>query len=135
MLNLVVNNTELLEQTVGTAASLATGSKLYLKNYPQTIRNVKTFAIIAHYVVDYSNASDGNAVVDATEVAAAFLVLSVGGTEVVKIPVYSLIPSLNGGLIRQFNDLNIDWDNSYVQINTPTPFENNDTFAFTVIYK
>lgn len=135
MLNLVINNTELLEQSVGTASTLGTGSKVFFKNYPQTIRNVKSFALIAHYSTDYSTSSTGNTVVDATEVAAAFLVLAVSGAEVVKIPVYSLIPSLNGGLIRQFNDLNIDWDNSYVQINSATPFENNDTFAFTVIYK
>lgn len=135
MLNLVLNKTELLEQSVGTASSLSNGSRVYFRNYPQTIRNVKSFAILAHYSTDYSTSSNGNNVVDATEVAAAFLVLTVSGAEAIRIPVYSLIPSLNGGLIRQFNDLNIDWDNSYVQINNSSVFDNNDTFAFTICYK
>lgn len=135
MLNLVLNKTEILEQSVGTVSALGNGSRVYFKNYPQTIRNVKSFAIIAHYSTDYSTSTVGNNIVDSTEVAAAFLVLSVSGAEAIRIPVYSLIPTLNGGLIRQFNDLNIDWDNSYVQINNSSVFENNDTFAFTIIYK
>lgn len=135
MTDIVLNKTELLEQSVGTASGLSAGTRIKFVDYPQVIRNVVTYGIIAHYSTDYSTSSNGNNIVDATEIAAAVLVLAVGGQENIRIPIYSLIPSLNGGLIRELANLNIDWDNSYILINNSSVFENNDTFAFTIIYK
>ena len=135
MTDIVLNKTELLEQSVGNTGGLAAGTRIKFVDYPQVIRNVVTYGIIAHYSTDYSTSSNGNNIVDATEIAAAVLVLAVGGQENIRIPIYSLIPSLNGGLIRELANLNIDWDNSYILINNSSVFENNDTFAFTIIYK
>jgi len=133
-MNPVILNSELLEQSIGSTVP-GNGSKIYFRNYPQTLRDVLTYAIAAHYNTEYSVSQQGNAIVDATEAAAAFLVLSVDGQEKVKVPIYSMIASLNGGLVDKFQDLNINWDMSYIQINNAAVLEANDTFAFTVIYK
>lgn len=133
-MNPVLVKSEIVELSVG-AAVPGNGSKIYFKNYPQVLRDVITYGIQAHYNTEYAVSTQGNAIIDASEAAAAFLCLSVDGQEQIKIPVYSLIASLNGGIVDSLGNLNINWDNSYLQIVNSAILEANDTYAFTVYYK
>lgn len=133
-MNLIIENTQIVE-VISTGA--APGKAFALPSTLKILDGKKTVGIICHASdVDYTVSTAGNPVMTVAELKQCTLVLDIGGmTPVMNLPLYQLIASNNGGFIRQFASLPLEISKCYIQLNNNSGFTDNDTFAFTFIYK
>lgn len=114
MQDLKIKNAIQVEVTFGTVAA---GQKYYFPDVPQ-LRNVTTHGLEAFASTQLTTTPNGKTVFSNTYVPTVMVVLSVGDNEdVYQIPYYTLISSNNGGFIREFADLKININKSYLQLN------------------
>ncbi len=110
-------------------------TKFNLPDLPN-LRGKKVYGIEAFKVANVSKDSSGNALCNSTAQAYAFLILHVNGKEKIKeMPIDSLVASSNNGLIKNFDNLEIDYQKSYIQFAITTGLVANEVVLLNFYYK
>lgn len=128
---LIINRSYLAE--VNFASAPAAGQRFFFGDIP-ALRTVFTHGIEAISASQLSTSPTGKTVNTQANCATLMLTLAIGDTEeVYQIPVTSLISTLNGGFIRQFNGKRINLPKSYVTSVT-TGISANQSILFNFYY-
>jgi len=131
MQDLIIENSILVENNMPT---VSTGQSYYFPDIPELRNGVYIYAIEAFSVAQVSKSPAGNTIVAAAAVVDIVLTLVVGQDEkVFQIPYYTLISSLNGGLIRRFNNMPVNIVKSYIRLVSNTVTATNSAI-FNFIY-
>lgn len=135
----VINRAYLTEIDFITAPNR--GDQIKFQDYPELVpRDGKSVVymtgIIAHYSAQVTTSPNGFTVLSAADLAALDLTIQVESTQnVYKFPLISLVDSLNGGFIRQLDNLPVNLTKSFVTVNTNGVIAANTAVCFTWIYR
>lgn len=135
----VINRAYLTEIDFITAPNR--GDQIKFQDYPELVpRDGKSVVymtgIICHYSAQVSTSPNGFLVLGANDLAALDLTIQVESTQnVYKFPLISLVDSLNGGFIRQLDNLPVNLTKSYITVNTSGAIAANTAVCFTWIYR
>jgi hypothetical protein len=132
--NLLIDNSYLVEVNIGSGAPAA-GQRISFLDVP-TLRNVKVYGIQCLSETNLSKSPNNKTVVAANGCAGAVVTFAIQQSEkVYQYPLYDLISSVNGGLIRWFNGLNINLPKSYITILDPTNISASESFMFNFDFR
>ena len=136
--NLLIQNSFLTEVNIGAGTPTA-GRRQSFVDVP-TLRNVKIYGLQVISETQLTKSPNNATVVSALGCAGAVVTINVRGArrsaeDVYQYPLFDLIPSSNGGLIRWFNGIVIDLPKSYITILDPTNISASESFIFNWIYR
>jgi hypothetical protein len=135
----VINRAYLTEIDFITAPNR--GDQIKFQDYPELVpRDGKSVVymtgVIAHYSAQVTTSPNGFTVLSAANLAALDLTIQVESTQnVYKFPLISLVDNLNGGFIRQLDNLPVNLTKSFVTVNTNGVIAANTAVCFTWIYR
>ena len=117
------------------------GDQIKFQDYPELVpRDGKSVVymqgIICHTNNSVTTSPNGFSVITAVQAAALDLTIQVESTQnIYKIPLVSLIDNLQGGFIRQLDNLPVNLTKSYVTINTSGIIGANEAICFSWIFR
>jgi len=135
---LIITNSYLAEINFSVAPTA--GSRIYFQDIPTlTPRDgktvIETVGLECFSDNELSYSANGNKVTSAANCATLLLTLSIGSIEkIYQIPVNTLRPQVNGGLIRRFYCLPVNIVKSYVQVVT-TGVSAGESICFNFYYR
>lgn len=116
------------------SSSVGVGKRYYFQDIPQ-LRGVKTCGIEAATTNELAVSPNNKTMVSLANSKFCLLTLAVNDTEVVyQLPVYSLITTEQGGILKQFKGLNINLVKSYITT-TGTGPGLDESLGFVFYYK
>lgn len=126
-----IQNSELIELVLD-----STSKSKFTFAESQNIRGRKVKAIEVFTLAMCAISPQGNTLVQESDlVSGSFLTLSIGGKEKIKdLPLTSLMPTNNNGLMRNFDDIEIDLQKSYVTFPVTKAFAAGEVILFNFYY-
>jgi hypothetical protein len=126
-----IQNVELIEVKIKSTATTRFGFPI---NADLKGKKVSAIEVIA--VADTTKTPLGDAVLNATAQKKGYLTLNANGKEKVKnLPLSSLIASNNNGLVKEFDNILIDFDKSYISFSETTGLVADEVVLLAVYFQ
>jgi len=114
---------------------IASGTQVNLGFIPQ-LEGAQIYAIKSFGESDILISPNNKTLVSNAGLASLFVTFVVGEEErLFKLPVTDLNSTYNQGIIRQFNNLKINFTKSYITVNSSTNLTAAESVCFSFIYK
>lgn len=99
------------------------------------MNNKKIVAVETFNATQVSKSPNGESVVSASDAAMGFLTLDVGGNQnIQQLPLQSLNVAVNGGHLREFDNLVINQDKCFVSFSTPSELTAGEAVLINFYY-
>lgn len=131
----IIKKTELVELNFGASAP-GNLTQINFRDQPQ-LENATIYGLEAQCSTEVAQSPTGKTMIEQDDLKKLTLnVVAKGSNEVVlkDIPLYTLNPTLNGGLIRALQGLQVDWQKSYIKVLDSTGLADNESVCFNVQY-
>ena len=131
--DLIIRKSEVIEVLIGANTSQTSFS------FPQNNENIEkgfVYGLESFSAAQLTKSPSGLDIVAANIFSKAYLVLAVDNAEdIYQIPLFSLNPTLNAGIIRQLDGVKINFTKSKVIIPDSTGLVANTSFFFNFYYR